>query len=583
MADEQDNSTPTHGEPDPTSLPPLTTTPTTSPGMTEGVVDQPGDMDAANQSLADALGVSFRVLRWLMLVILVIFLLSGFFTVQADEVAVRTRFGKILPGSDGSEVLTADGGPYFRWPAPVGNVYRVSTSSRELRIDEAFVFEAAKGSNATTPLQELGLTQLQLDPVLDGSLLTADGSLVHARYSVTYRIRPSQAASFLANVVGATALTGAERNPQVVFADADALVRQAVEQAVVADAAQTTLDRFLGIGTTPLTAAPSPADGEPAIDAPDGADLEALPEDAADDAPTPDGGDPAEPDDEAGDPAADPAADTAPDAADAPATLADVTAGREEQDRVRAQAQQILDDLNSGIEIQAVTRTARDVPPPLRDAFDASTGEVVRKGLVIQQAQQRATSIYRTAAQRAYPAVLAVIEIYEEAELLKEQEPERFETAQRAIDGMFDGEPLEGPLETAMSVLAEDDPRRAELTRLIQVYGGDVIGGTAGTIVSRAQNRATRYIQQLQADASVFESQLAQYRQNPDAVRQKLYLEMISEVLSNPDTVKDTVSSNSEVVRLLLNEDLSIARRIERRQREERSNRGAPRPAQQQR
>lgn len=575
MADEQDNSTSPHGEPDPTSLPPLTTAPTTSPGITEGVVDAPGEMDAANQSLADALGVSFRVLRWLMLAILVIFILSGFFTVDADEVAIRTRFGRILPGPEGSEVLTAEGGPYFRWPAPAGNVYRVSTGSREVRLDEAFVFENARGPNAATPLQDLALAPGQgLDPIRDGYLLTGDGNIVHARYSVTYRIRPDEAATFLSNVVGTETLRYAERDEQLIFDDADALVRQAVAEAVVADTAARELDEFLGVGQAPPTP-PTPATpATPAVTPTDPVDEVRADDPAAADAAADAGANagaeaqtPAEPGGE-GDAPDDATADEPPVAPTPPGAAT----GAQEQDRIRAQAQQTLNDLNSGIEIQAVIRTARDVPPPLRVVVEQSSVAQVYKDQLIRNARQQAASIYRTIAQEAYPAVLGVIEIYEEAELLREQEPERFEAAQQAMDAMFEGEPLRGPLETVQSLLPEEDPRRAELARLIERFGSSEIGGEARTIVRNARNRATQYIQQLQADASFFENQLASYRKNPDAVRQKLYLDMVGNVLNNPTAVKDVVSSRSEVVRLLLSEDVAIARRMEERQRQQQQN-----------
>src|SRR5690606_25168092 len=133
-----------------------------------------------------------------------------------------------------------------------------------------FVFAAARGPNAATPLQEL-THEGPLDPVQDGYLLTADGSIVHARYSVTYRVRPTEAAIFLSNVVGTETLRVAERNPQVIFSDADTLVRQAVEEAVVADTAARTLDEFLGLGQLRSAAA-----AQTPVTTPDGGAPEAI-------------------------------------------------------------------------------------------------------------------------------------------------------------------------------------------------------------------------------------------------------------------------------------------------------------------
>src|SRR5436190_20274143 len=56
------------------------------------VVEEP--LDPANQSLADALRASFRVLKAVMLLLIVIFLFSGMFMVDQNEVVVLSRLGK---------------------------------------------------------------------------------------------------------------------------------------------------------------------------------------------------------------------------------------------------------------------------------------------------------------------------------------------------------------------------------------------------------------------------------------------------------------------------------------------------------
>ena len=64
-------------------------------------------MDPANQSLADALRLSFRLLQVGILALLAVFLFSGFQTVEEGDVGVRTRFGAIV-GDQGLEQI----GPY---------------------------------------------------------------------------------------------------------------------------------------------------------------------------------------------------------------------------------------------------------------------------------------------------------------------------------------------------------------------------------------------------------------------------------------------------------------------------------------
>ena len=50
-------------------------------------------LDPAQQSLAEALRLSFGILKITMLALLVVYALSGTFSVGSNEVAVRLRFG----------------------------------------------------------------------------------------------------------------------------------------------------------------------------------------------------------------------------------------------------------------------------------------------------------------------------------------------------------------------------------------------------------------------------------------------------------------------------------------------------------
>ena len=61
-------------------------------------------MDPANQSLTDALRLSFRLLQVGILALLAVFLFSGFQTVEEGDVGVRTRFGAIV-GDQGLEQI----------------------------------------------------------------------------------------------------------------------------------------------------------------------------------------------------------------------------------------------------------------------------------------------------------------------------------------------------------------------------------------------------------------------------------------------------------------------------------------------
>ena len=52
-------------------------------------------MDPANKSLTDALHMSFRVLQFVIIVLLVLFLFSGFKTIGNNESGVATTWGRV--------------------------------------------------------------------------------------------------------------------------------------------------------------------------------------------------------------------------------------------------------------------------------------------------------------------------------------------------------------------------------------------------------------------------------------------------------------------------------------------------------
>ena len=55
----------------------------------------PQKFDAASESMVEALRVSFIILKIIMVILVIVFLISGFRTVGSDEQALVLRFGKI--------------------------------------------------------------------------------------------------------------------------------------------------------------------------------------------------------------------------------------------------------------------------------------------------------------------------------------------------------------------------------------------------------------------------------------------------------------------------------------------------------
>ena len=183
-------------------------------------------LDAAERSLADALRVSFLILKLAMLLLVVLYLLSGFFNVREQEMAVRLRFGRIV-GERGEQVLSP-GGPYFSWPYPFEQVVTVPSSPQQLDLNTSFWYETDV-SHAGVSASDLQSLVGPLNPEKDGSLLTGDAEVVHARWSVIYTV--DDPIGYLTRVRDG--------------GFAERLIRVVTEQSVVNAVAQMTADRLI--------------------------------------------------------------------------------------------------------------------------------------------------------------------------------------------------------------------------------------------------------------------------------------------------------------------------------------------------
>lgn len=179
--------------------------------------------DPAQQSLADALRVSFTVLKAAMVALLVIYLFTGVFRVEEQYRAVRLRFGKIV-GDPGQQVYGP--GWHFGLPYPIEQKIIVPVAPRTVSITDQFWYQTT-GSGLTP--QELAASAGPLNPAEDGSLLTGDANIVHGRFQATYII--SDPARYVRNVGS--------------LEKADAIVRNVVEQGIVFAVAQTEADAVI--------------------------------------------------------------------------------------------------------------------------------------------------------------------------------------------------------------------------------------------------------------------------------------------------------------------------------------------------
>jgi len=102
-------------------------------------------MDAGSQALAEALRSSFAIVKVVMVLLVLLFLASGFFTVGPQERAIILRFGTAQ--GEGEKALLLPG-LHWSFPYPIDESIRVSISGLQQ-------VRSSVGWYAVTPEQEL--------------------------------------------------------------------------------------------------------------------------------------------------------------------------------------------------------------------------------------------------------------------------------------------------------------------------------------------------------------------------------------------------------------------------------------------
>ena len=134
-------------------------------------------MDPANQSLAEALRITYRLLQSAMVVLFVLYLGSGFQSIKTNERGVRLLFGKVV-------AQDLKPGFHFAWPYPIGEMVKVDVGNQDLKIDRAFWPETGTGARVKS-VDDLRASA-SLSPDQDGSILTGDGAIAHTQWKVQY-------------------------------------------------------------------------------------------------------------------------------------------------------------------------------------------------------------------------------------------------------------------------------------------------------------------------------------------------------------------------------------------------------------
>jgi len=187
-------------------------------------------LDPGSQALAEALKSSFGIVKVVMVLLVIVFLSSGFFTVGPQERAIKLRLGR--PVGEGQDALLGPG-PHFAFPYPIDEVVKVPFT-------EVQRITSTVGWYYVTPEQEVAGIEPQpnmsLNPLAEGYVLTADRNIIHLRFVLNYRIEDP-----IRYVFGFAGTTNSPFNG----ASASNLVLNALNGAVVEAAGQFDVDDIL--------------------------------------------------------------------------------------------------------------------------------------------------------------------------------------------------------------------------------------------------------------------------------------------------------------------------------------------------
>jgi membrane protease subunit HflK len=185
--------------------------------------------DAGSQALSEALRSSFTIVKFVMVILIVVFFASGVFTVPSGGSALILRLGKPV-GVAERRLL----GPGLHWafPYPIDEIVHIPGG-------QLHTVRSSVGWYATTPELEANNQEpeagLSLNPATEGFTLTADGNIIHVRSTLRYRITdPIRYAFNFANGTNAN-----------LFAGASNLVQNALNNALFHTSAHYTVDKAL--------------------------------------------------------------------------------------------------------------------------------------------------------------------------------------------------------------------------------------------------------------------------------------------------------------------------------------------------
>lgn len=210
-----------------------------------------GELDAASESLSEALRISFFILKIIMVVLVILFFVSGLRTVAPDEQAIVLNFGKIR-GVGEQRVLNP--GLHWVWPYPIDEIIIIPVKKKiDFAVNSLWYYQS-KSELLQTDKSKIRAPE-SLDPEVDGYSLCrsesragavaseTDYNIVHSKWKVTYQIDDPE--RFFKNVTVRDDLMPGQTYADVIGESFSPLLQSLVDDSVVAAMVNYTIDQAI--------------------------------------------------------------------------------------------------------------------------------------------------------------------------------------------------------------------------------------------------------------------------------------------------------------------------------------------------
>lgn len=402
-------------------------------------------MDPANQSLADALRLSYRVLQAVMIVLIALFLVSGFQSIEDDQSGVMLRFGRIVE-VNGEKSL--EPGLQQSWlPYPAGEFVLFPVSNLTVNIGDVYWPEIRPGETFEQAKARASDGDTINPSKTSGSVLARGGDIAHLQLSAKYEILDP--AKFVVHLQPGTGDV--------------AVVRLALQSATVRSVAETPLE-----------------------------------------------------------------------------SLIQLEQQNEIKDRILRRAQEMLNDLDTGIQLREISLTRVQAALAIVKAFEEVQQARVQAQVQVQSALTARNETLISTAGEAWPKLLGMIDEYK-------------------------------------TTLAQGDEAAAEqvLASLNdEMQHGQLVGGQVSEIIRRAESYEAEIDSTLGKDARRYESLVKLYEQNPQLTVMEQWQRTMSTIFSVDDAERIYVPHGLGLVRLNVNalDEVAQLRRRTARQKSEQMN-----------